>query len=78
MNVSSNRPPIKKKDQGLVLPSGMSVDDIFLGEDFENSFFAGPYIDDAHSHSLAYMASVLEAKIIGGKRKLIKCEQCIH
>lgn len=67
---------MKKNDQELVLPSGITVDDIFAGEDFENSFFAGPYIDDAHSHSLAYMASALEAKIIGGKRKLIKCEEC--
>lgn len=77
MNASSNRQPKKKNDQEIVLPSGTTVDDFFLGEDFENSFFAGQYIDDAHSHSLAYMASVLESKIIGGKHRLINCEDCV-
>lgn len=73
MNVSSNRPVTKNHD-----PVDVDVDDdTFLGDDFEDSFFAGPYIDDTHSHSLAYMASVLEAKIIGGKRRLIKCEKCV-
>lgn len=77
LKVSSNRQPRKKNDQEIALPSDAIIDDIFLGEDLENSFFAGQYIDDSHSHSLAYMASVLEAKIIGGKHKLIKCEDCV-
>lgn len=72
LNVSSNRPASKNHDQEQVV-----MNDIFLDEDFDDSFFAGSYIDDAHSHSLAYMASVLEAKIIGGKRRLIKCEECV-
>lgn len=48
-----------------------------MGEDFEDSFFVSQYVDDAHSHSLAYMASLLEAKIIGSKRRIIKCDDCV-
>lgn len=72
LTVSSNRPAAKQQP-----PEAVEFEDSLFGEEFEDSFLAAPYIDDAHSHSLAYMASVLEAKIIGGKRRLIKCEECI-
>lgn len=72
LTVSSKRPTAKTS-----YPEPEDVDQIFFGEDFEDSFSAAQYIDDAHSHSIAYMASVLEAKIIGGKRRLIKCEDCV-
>lgn len=50
-----------------------------LSEDYENSFHVAQYIDDAQSHSLAYMASVLERKIIAAKptKNIIKCDQCV-
>lgn len=74
LTVSSNRPGTSKQtdfvDEGF--------DDFNFGDDFEDTFHVAQYVDDAHSHSLAYMASVLEAKIIGGKRRHIKCEDCIR
>lgn len=72
LTVSSNRTVVKQQ-----LPGAGEFEDSLLGEDYEHRFLAAPYIDDTHSHSLAYMASVLEAKIIGGKRRLIKCDECI-
>lgn len=54
-------------------------DELELDEDFANSCFVAQFVDDdtPHSHSLAYMASILEAKIIGSKRRMIKCEDCV-
>lgn len=54
------------------------LDDL-LGEDFESSLTAAQYMDDNHNHSIAWMASVLEAKVIGAKppRQPVKCPQCI-
>lgn len=73
LTVSSNRPVATKLfdlyDEGF--------DEFVLGEEFEDSFEVAPYIDDAQSHSLAYMASVIESKIIGGKRRIIKCDDCV-
>lgn len=73
LSVSSNRP---KKMQNTNLDEGF--DELILDEDFESSFYVAQYIDDAHSHSLAFMASVLEAKIIKSKspRLIVKCEDC--
>lgn len=54
--------------------------DIFFGdEDFEDNFHVSQYIDDAQSHSLAYMASTLENKIINAKapRLIVKCAKCV-
>lgn len=75
LSVSSNRNrPLVKKTVPL---HDEGFDEFFMGEDFENSFHVAQYVDDAHSHSLAYMASILEAKIIGGKRRIIKCDDCV-
>lgn len=68
-------PSTSKKKPDELFDEGF--DEFMLGEDYEESFNVGPYIDDAHSHSLAYMASVIEAKIIGGKRRAVKCYKCI-
>lgn len=73
LTVSSNRPAAEKLVQFQV----EEFDELVLNEEFEDSFHVSQYVDDAHSHSLAYMASVLEAKIIGGKRRIIKCEDCV-
>lgn len=37
------------------------------------------YVDDMQDHSIAYMASVIEAKIFRASRhnRIVKCEQCI-
>lgn len=73
LQVTSNRPSSK-------LPTHFNdeeFDESVFGQDFEDSFFVSQYVDDAHSHSLAYMASVLEAKIIGSKRRIIKCDDCV-
>lgn len=71
--MSSNRPGKKSPveiDEGF--------DEFLLGEDFQSTFHVSQYIDDAHSHSLAYIASMIESKIIWSKppRMLIKCEEC--
>lgn len=71
--MSSSRPASKN----LVQSHDEGFDEFVLEEDFEDSFYVSPYIDDTHSHSVAYMASILEAKIIGGKRRIIKCEDCV-
>lgn len=75
LTVSSNRPktlqPIAFDDEGF--------DDFFSGEDYEDCFNADQYIADAHSHSLAYMATVLESKILKAKptRPILKCTDCV-
>lgn len=74
LTVSSNRPTVKKpvlelNDDGL---------DEYFGEDYFQSFHVDQYVDDNHSHSLAYMASVIEAKIITGKRRIVKCDHCVE
>lgn len=73
LEVSSNRPSSKKQTHFY----DQEFDELAFGEDFEDSFFVAQYVDDAHSHSLAYMASILEAKIIGSKRRIIKCDDCV-
>lgn len=75
LSVSSNR-PAKQKPNINEIRSAI----LFLPEDFEERFESSLYIDDVHSHSLAYMSSVLESKIIKAKspRLLVKCEQCIY
>lgn len=73
LQVSSNRPSTKKATHVY----DESFGELALGEDYEDSFFVAQYVDDTHSHSLAYMASVLEAKIIGSKCRIIKCDDCV-
>lgn len=73
LTVSSNRPPANNS----VFQHDEGFDEFVSEEDFMDSFNVSPYIDDTHSHSLAYMASIIEAKIIGGKQRLIKCENCV-
>lgn len=74
LTVSSNRPVTKKQ----IVCEDEGFDDFFHEEDLESPFRVAQYIDDAHSHSLAYMASVLESKIIGAKppRTIVKCDEC--
>lgn len=73
LTVSSYRKPVKKSiDQNDV-----KFDECF-SDDYNNSFRIDQYVDDIHSHSLAYMASILEAKIITGKRRIVKCDDCIR
>lgn len=55
------------------------VTENIFDELFENNFNAQQYVDDAHDHCLAFMASTLESKIISAKapRMPIKCQQCM-
>lgn len=73
LSVSSKRPGTFK--QNVVESDRLFEDEDFLDHDF---FTNCQYIDDIHDHSIAYMASVLEARIIGASRnnKIVKCEQC--
>lgn len=50
----------------------IGFDEFVFRENFKCSFLVSPYIDDAHSHSLRYMARILEARIIEGKFTLTK------
>lgn len=63
------------------MPSSSTTEEIDprLFEDWEDIFRFDNYIDDTHSHSVAYMASMIETKIIQGKRptRLVKCQRCI-
>ncbi|XP_055308208.1 uncharacterized protein LOC129572290 [Sitodiplosis mosellana] len=54
--------------------------DMSIAEILEDDLNAGQYVDDSHSHSLAYMASELEKKIINAKspRMIVKCGDCIN
>lgn len=89
LTVSSNRSASKKnlvkvvgeeeEEESILLVNEVNIDEMLLDEDYINSFEVAQYVDDAQDHSLAYMASVLEAKIMQANRyrKIIKCEQCI-
>ena len=70
LNVSSNRPSTKENVCG---PSEMPEDD-WLDLDF---FEISQYTDNVADHSIAYMASVIEARIMAGNRynKIVKPSQ---
>lgn len=72
LTVSSYQKPTKTS----VKTTDITLDDCF-DDDYKNSFRIDQYVDDIHSHSLAYMASILEAKIIKGKRQTVKCDDCL-
>lgn len=73
LTVSSQRPVKRQNDEGDLVEI-----DTHLLEHFEDSLHASQYFDDAQNHSIAYIASVLETRLIGGTvRKYIKCQQCI-
>lgn len=46
----------------------------------EEDLNAAQFVDDSHNHSIAYMASSLEAKIVHAKspRLIVKCEACVE
>lgn len=46
--------------------------DMSISEILEVDLNAGQYVDDSHSHSLAYMASVLENKIMNARYLVMK------
>lgn len=75
LTVSSNRP---SKSTINVLQSFEWLEDEEL-QDFDDFSNSWQYVDDIYDHSIAYMASVLESRIIGANRysKIVKCEQCI-
>lgn len=79
LSVSSNRSAQSKKNDFVnneFLDDHLPEDEDLLYQDF---FDNCQYIDNVYDHSIAYMASVLEARIIGAKRgkKIVKCEQCV-
>lgn len=82
LSVSSNRDTEKRKKQheDTNIDEDADEDFIFADEDYEEIFNMSEYIDDANSHSLAYMCSVIESKIINAKRprQIIKCEECVN
>lgn len=51
-------------------------EDLDMNEDFFDYY---QYSDDIQDHAIAYMASVLEARIMNANRynKIVKCEECI-
>lgn len=73
LTVSSKKPEKRECDMSYI---DVSLDDF----DLFSNFNAVHFVDDAHNHSLAYMASVLESKIIKAKapRLLIKCPDCMN
>lgn len=75
LSVSSNRPAASTKN---IPESEELLDDEGL-LNFDDFFNSWQYVDDIYDHAIAYMASVLEARIIGANRfnKIVKCEQCI-
>lgn len=88
LTVSSNRQKMKKCDDIAneidINHDGdgdgdTDLDDYFLGPEYADSFFVSDYVDDSHNHSLAFMASALEYKIMSAKslKQPIKCEECI-
>lgn len=74
LTVSSNRPASSKKND--CENGDLTVNEDFLNQEFLDSC---EYVDDIHDHAIAYMASVLEARIIGANRynKTVKCERCV-
>lgn len=82
LTVSSYR-PIKQAEDSLALEE-IEIDEQICESnpeyDFDFDFdFANQLTDDAHCHSLAFRASVLENKIMKAKKSklLVKCEKCI-
>lgn len=75
---ASSRKQRKPETAGAACDEVM-CDEFIFDEIFENNFNAQQFVDDSHDHSLAYMASCLESKIITAKipKLKIKCQQCI-
>lgn len=75
LTVSSQR-PAKQTQNPTSLEQAVTDDDQINELEFD---FINQYTDDAHSHSLAFRASILESKIIKGKKsnQLFKCDKCI-
>lgn len=74
LTVSSNRPSTSKESVRLY-DTGTSPDDGWLNSDF---FEISQYTEDVKDHSIAYMASVIESRIMGTNRqRIIKCEECV-
>lgn len=71
LTVSSHRKANQPQNQQA------TADDPIVDE-FEFDFI-NQYTDDAHSHSLAFKASMLESKILKAKKskELVKCENCV-
>lgn len=80
LSVSSNRATEKKQQQKTASTTENNCNAIFVDEDYEDTFNVSQYIDDVHSHSIAYMSSLIESKIINAKcpKLIIKCEQCVN
>lgn len=78
LTTSSHRPT---KNSDVLNIQMQEIDDPFLFDGhFEKSFHtAHQFTEDAHSHSIAFSASVLEDKIIKAKKPklLVKCQECI-
>lgn len=78
LTVSSRR---QEKSQRAIAPESDDLisDEIIFDEMMNNNFDSHQFVNDAHDHCLAYMASKLESKIITAKhpRILIKCNECI-
>lgn len=84
LTVSSAQPSTSSKnvDQTIELTGDdLLEDDLAVNENSLNEYFLDElqYVDDIHAHSIAYMASVLEARIIGANRfkKIVKCQECV-
>lgn len=73
LSVSSQRNANQPQNQQA------TTDDDLIVDEFEFDFI-NQYTDDAHSHSLAFKASMLESKILKAKKtkELVKCETCIN
>lgn len=78
LTVSSHRPAQKREVTLLNHLDMAKLED--LGEDFRHSSDASTYTDGVTNHSLAFMASVVEKKILHAKspRIPIKCPLCIN
>lgn len=78
LTVSSRRQG--KSQRAVALESDDLIsDEIIFDEILNNNFDSHYFVGDAHDHCLAYMASILETKIITAKhpRILVKCQDCI-
>lgn len=60
LTVSSNRSATSKTN--VLVDENFG--ELFSDEDYEHSLQIAQYVDDAQNHSIAYMASVIEAKIM--------------
>lgn len=70
LTVSSNRNKKKTQNTDSAIDKLPIDDDYWLSQNLL-------YVDDISNHSIAYMASMLEARIIGARQKVVKCDQCI-